>query len=79
MFNTKLTSQGTISIPAKLRKKYNLLPGDELSIEDNGKLIISKAPDVASVRKKNQPYVKKGVTYQSGDGFAAYVNEKYGS
>ena len=78
MYKTKITSQGTISLPAALRRKYNLKQGDELSIEDTGKIVVSKAPDFATLREKNRTFSKKSVSYQSGDGLAAYVKEKYG-
>ena len=78
MYKTKITSQGTISLPAVLRRKYNLKQGDELSIEDSGKLIISKVPDLATLRAKNKAFSKKPVKYTSGDGFATHIKEKYG-
>lgn len=79
MFKTKVTSQGTISLPAPLRKKYNLKKGDVLTLEDNGKIIISKNPDIAAIREKNKSRLKgQPLHYQTGDGFSAHVQEKYG-
>ncbi len=78
MYKTKITSQGTISLPAVLRRKYNLKKGDELSIEDNGRLVISKVPDFSTLREKNQAFAKKSLTVKSGDGFEVHVSEKYG-
>ena len=78
MYKTKITSQGTISLPAALRRKYNLKQGDELSIEDSGKLVISKVPDLSTLRSKNKEFAKKSTKYSPGDGFSAYVKEKYG-
>ncbi len=80
MYKTKITSQGTISLPAVLRKKYNLLPGQILMIEDTGRLVLSKAPDMGDIRRRNQQALngKKIAPYRSGDGFAAHVIEKYG-
>ena len=79
MFQTKITSQGTISIPAVLRRKYDLRPGELVTIEDNGKITITKNTDFTSLRKMNAPYlVNKPASYKNGDGLAAYVLEKYG-
>jgi len=79
MFQTKITSQGTISLPAALRKKYNLKPGEFVTIEDTGTITIKKQTDFATLRQKNAPYlVNKPAAYKNGDGLAAYVVEKYG-
>ncbi len=80
MYQTKITSQGTISIPAPLRKKYGLVPGDTITLEDNGKIIIQKSTDLASVRAQNAKYVvdKKPFIAKGGDGFTMHVLEKYG-
>ncbi|MFM2339914.1 MAG: Antidote-toxin recognition MazE, bacterial antitoxin [Candidatus Parcubacteria bacterium] len=80
MFQTKITSQGTISIPAPLRKKYGLMPGDTVTLEDTGKITITKNPDFASLREQNAKYLtgKKPFIAKSGDGFAMHVMEKYG-
>jgi AbrB family looped-hinge helix DNA binding protein len=78
MYTTKITSQGTISIPAALRKKYGFEIGQTVIIEDNGKIILSKPTDFASLRKENAKYIKKFIPYKSGDGWTAHVLEKYG-
>ena len=80
MYETTITSQGTISIPAPLRKKYALKPGEKLIVEDSGKIIISKAPNIDELRRINKAALKgkKVPVYKSGDGFAAHVLEKYG-
>lgn len=79
MFQTKITSQGTISLPAALRKKYDMQIGETVTIEDNGKITISKNADFASLRERNAKYIQKKVpAYQQGDGLTAYVVEKYG-
>jgi AbrB family looped-hinge helix DNA binding protein len=77
MYTTKITSQGTISIPAPLRKKYGFEVGQTVVIEDNEKITISKTPDIARVREENKKFLKPGYIYKSGDGFAAHVKEKY--
>lgn len=78
MYKTKITKQGTISLPVVLRRKYNLQPGDELTIEDNGKIVVSKVQDLCHLREKNRVYVKQAMNYTAGDGFVAHVIEKYG-
>jgi AbrB family looped-hinge helix DNA binding protein len=79
MFQTKITSQGTISIPAVLRRKYDLKPGELVTIEDNGKITITKNTDFSSLRQMNAPYLEnKPDSYKNGDGLAAHVLEKYG-
>lgn len=80
MFQTKITSQGTISLPAALRKKYGFKSGETVTIEDNGEIIIRKTPSFEELREKNAKYIKnapKGYTYKSGDGITAHVHEKY--
>ncbi len=78
MYKTKITSQGTISLPAILRKKYNLYPGDIIAVEDLGVITLSKAPDLAPLRKKNREFSKGKTNYRTGDGFAAHVVYTYG-
>lgn len=80
MFTTKITSQGTISLPAALRKKYGLMPGETVTVEDNGRITIYKTPSFAELRDKNAKYTdkKQSYSYQSGDGFTSHVKETYG-
>ena len=47
-----VTDRGTITIPANLRKKFNLTPGAEIAfIEDEGKLLFVPLVDLESIRK----------------------------
>lgn len=82
MYTTTLTSQGTVTLPAALRSKYNLAPGDTLVVSDNGNIIISKPLTFAQIRARNKahlgPSANSPVSYKSGDGFTAHVQEKYG-
>lgn len=81
MFQTKITSQGTISLPAAIRKKYGFNPGEIVTIEDNGEIIIRKTPSFSELRAKNAKYVKnapKDYVYKSGEGIGTHVKEKYG-
>lgn len=79
MFQTKITSQGTVSIPVALRRKYGLKVGEVVTIEDTGKITISKNTDFATLRQQNATYLSnKPPSYKNGDGIEAYVTEKYG-
>lgn len=81
MNTTKVTTQGTISLPIALRRKFAVMPGDTLTIfERQGEIVITKTPDIASVQKIAKAYLKNFdlKNYKNGDGFADYVLEKYG-
>lgn len=79
MFQTKITSQGTISIPIALRRKYGFKVGEVVTIEDTGKITISKNTDFATLRQKNATHLSnRPSSYKNGDGIEAYVTEKYG-
>lgn len=78
MFQTKITSQGTISIPAALRKKYDLKAGQTVTITDNGQITIVKNLDFETLRQRNAKYIKsEPFISKGGDGMTAYVLEKY--
>lgn len=81
MNTTKVTSQGTISLPAALRKKFGVKPGDTLTVsERQGEIVITKAPDLRALQEMAKPYLKNFdlKNYRNGDGLADYVTEKYG-
>ena len=81
MYTTILTIQGTITLPVALRRKYNLTPGDVLIVDDNGVITISKPPILSEVRTRNKLRLKGHTAphiYVQGEGFEAYINEKYG-
>lgn len=79
MYQTKITSQGTISLPAALRQKYGFTVGEVVTIEDNGKITIVKKANFATLRSQNAKYTTPNQTpYKSGDGFTAHVNEHRG-
>jgi len=78
MYTTKITSQGTISIPAPLRKKYGFKAGQTVTITDNGQIVIEKNTDFEALRAENAKYLpSKPIPYKNGDGFTAHVLEKY--
>ena len=80
MYTTILTSQGTVTLPVALRRKYNLAPGDALVVGDNGVITISKPLALSDVRIRNKTRLKgtKTRSYTQGQGFEAYIHEKYG-
>jgi bifunctional DNA-binding transcriptional regulator/antitoxin component of YhaV-PrlF toxin-antitoxin module len=83
MYMTKLTSQGTITLPAELRRKYRLKAGQVLAIEDLDAFVIHKVPLVAEVRARNKQFLTKRTAslsraYRQGDGMRAHVQERYG-
>ena len=80
MYTTKISSQGTISIPAPLRKKYGFQAGQTVTITDNGRIVIEKNIDFETLRKENAKYIKgiKPFIHRGGDGLTMYVEEKYG-
>jgi AbrB family looped-hinge helix DNA binding protein len=78
MYTTKITSQGTISLPAALRKKYGFEAGQTVTITDNGQLVIEKNTDFETLHKENAKYLPaEPIPYKNGDGFTAHVLEKY--
>lgn len=81
MNTTKVTTQGTISLPIALRRKFAVMPGDTLTIfERQGEIVITKTPDIVAVRQMNKKYLKNFdlKNYKNGEGMASYVLEKYG-
>lgn len=79
MYQTKITSQGTISIPAALRQKYGLKIGEVVTLEDNGTITIVKNPDFNTLREQNKKYLTPdSAEYRNGDGFTAHTQEHYG-
>jgi len=80
MGQTVLTSQGTLTLPAEVRRRHNLRPGDILTIEDSDGIRIVKNTGLAELRAKNRAYLKNAPKkYKQGDGFAMHVTEKYGA
>lgn len=78
MYQTKITSQGTISIPSALRKKYNLKTGEVVTLKDGDTIQIIKSTDFEDLWRDNAQYIKHPIAYKNGDGFTMYVKEKYG-
>ena len=51
MKSVKINNKGMITIPARIRKKYNLTTGNEVLIYDlNGQIIIIPILDIEKIR-----------------------------
>ena len=81
MYTTKISSQGTISNAAPLRKKYGFEAGQTVTITDNGRIVIEKTMDFAALRKENAKYIQgiKPFIHKGGDGITLYIEDKYGN
>jgi AbrB family looped-hinge helix DNA binding protein len=79
MYTTKISSQGTISLPAPLRKKYGFKIGETVIIEDNERITLAKPTDFEKLWEENGRLIKKSVPNKNGDGWTAHVLKKYGS
>jgi len=88
---SSVTSKGTITVPAKVRKQLGIKPGMMVTIEVNkkGNAEIMRPVDIEDLRKRTAEHLRKmGFTpkklremaenYQNGDGITAHVLEKYG-
>lgn len=68
MTTVKIRRKGTITIPAKLRKEYNLEEGQTLTIIDLGKGTILLTPKVSQVDKLANQIAEKfkdeGITFE---------------
>lgn len=81
MNTTKVTTQGTISLPISLRRKFGVKPGDTLTVSERaGEIIISKSLDLDAIHAISKKYLKNYnlKDYKNGDGWTAHVTEKYG-
>ena len=82
MYTTVVTSQGTISLPAAIRRKYNVRAGDTVRIEDGDVLRIVIQEPIEALRARNAIRLarggfKKGVPVDER-GWEAHIDEKYG-
>ncbi len=81
--NVSVTSQGTTTIPAEYRKKYNITQGSRLSVHDNpqtGQIILSVYPTLDEIHQLNETIIKENnlsfKAYKTGDGFRAHVKKR---
>lgn len=85
MYSTRLTSKGTTTIPAALRKKLGLKPGMSVTFtagKKPGQVLLERSMTLQELRALNKAAMKRAGTwdkeYYSGAGMEAYVLEKYG-
>lgn len=83
-YTTILTSKGTTTIPIEIRRKLGVKPGMLVAFAEDeltGTFTIGRAQSIEDVRKLNKTALAHSGTanksYQSGDGFASYVQQKY--
>lgn len=83
-YKTILTSKGTTTIPVEIRNKLGIEPGMYVSFEENqaGEFVLKREQTIEEVRAMNKAAMERegttNVIYESGDGFASHVIEKYG-
>jgi bifunctional DNA-binding transcriptional regulator/antitoxin component of YhaV-PrlF toxin-antitoxin module len=88
MYTSVITSQGTITLPAALRKRYGANPGTRVRIADTGTGITIVTPPkpktLAEVQKHMQAALRaRGIEpgsliHLEKDAHAGYLREKYG-
>lgn len=82
-YKTVLTIKGTTTIPIEVRKQLGLKPGMYVSFvkDKSGEIILRRSPTIEEIRELNKQTLKNThhspTAYKSGDGFGAYVSEKY--
>ena len=84
-YNTILTSKGTTTIPAAIRKQLGIKPGMYISFTQDkrtGDYVIKRTQTIEEVRALNKDALKRAKTspkqYKSCDGFNQFIAEKYG-
>ena len=70
VYSSTVTSKGTITLPADVRKTLGIAPGQQVDIEfieANNKIVISVPLTIDEVRRRNQAHLKKmGMVYKPG-------------
>lgn len=67
-YPTTVTSKGTITLPAEIRKALAIRPGQRVYVgmDANNQVSISLPLDIKDIRRANQEHLSKiGVTYRS--------------
>ncbi len=84
-YNTILTSKGTTTIPAEIRKKLGVKPGMYVSFTQNkktGEYVLKRAQTIEEIRSLNDVALRQSKTahkeYKNGNGFGQFIVEKYG-
>lgn len=91
MYYSTITSKGQMTLPADIREKLHIKPGQRVAIRlnDRGEAVIEPTLSLQELRSKTYASLKeRGITeaqvremalgYEAGDGLAAAVEEKYG-
>lgn len=69
-YSSTVTSKGTITLPADVRKALNITPGQQVDIEfiEAGNKLTIKIPlTIEEVRSRNQAHLRKmGIAYKPG-------------
>lgn len=69
-YSSTVTSKGTITLPADVRKALHITPGQQVDIEfveASNKLTIKVPLTIDELRKRNQAHLKKmGIEYKPG-------------
>ena len=79
MYST-VSTKGQVTIPAEIRQKYSLQPGRRIGFRaagDDVSLVLPQPIDEvrATLQQSMRAKGTLGVTYESGDGWAAHVGE----
>lgn len=83
-YTTILTSKGTTTIPAEVRRKLGIKPGMYVSFsqdEESGDYKITRSQTIDEIRSINKAALKLAhrnhKEYQTGDGFTKFIRDKY--
>lgn len=83
-YTSSITSKGTITIPAVIRRDLGLTQGSRVTFTvENGVVSIQPLPNLQELRARNKTYLQKNgmLTLKqvpNDYGFDLYVKEKYG-
>lgn len=71
IYSSTVTSKGTITLPADVRKALNITPGQQVDIEfieASNRLTIKVPLTIEELRKRNQAHLRKmGIVYKPGE------------
>lgn len=83
-YKTILTSKGTTTIPAEIRKQLGVKPGMYITfsqVKATGEYVIKRSQTIDEIRELNKAALDQAGTtkkeYKSGDGFGKFVEQKY--
>jgi bifunctional DNA-binding transcriptional regulator/antitoxin component of YhaV-PrlF toxin-antitoxin module len=83
-YKTILTTKGTTTIPAIIRKSLGVKPGMYVTFSEGdkpGEYIVKRSLTLAELRQLNREALQKAGTtkkrYTGGDGFRAHVAQRY--